>query len=704
MQSKTTFRLTLLASLFIAAGSAVADTASQTKLDIHAANQAETEYIERIIVTATRTEQPWLASPASIDKINVTEQLPGMRSDMAEILAGIAGVQIDSRYNFAQDTRIILRGFGARAAFGVRGVVMRLDGVPLSMPDGQAQTSSVFIDEPSQVEVLRGPIAAVYGNAAGSIINLQSQPAANSYLALSHAIGANARQRSSLDAAMVQDTFSVSGHYARFRTDGDREYASAERDQYALRGTYLLANNIELIARVDDNHAPLLQDPGSLTPMQWAENSSQTFSGAARFNTRKSIRHRQQSLTIQQQLAHYDWQVATWHGLREIEQYLPFRADDITSSGAVIDLARNFYGVHGQFNWRPQVFTGRWQLSLGTDIERQKDTRQGFINNFGTAGELRRDETGRVAKNDLYTLSTLAVTDKLSWLAGFRLSNLVFDVKDRYIVAGINPDDSGQTRYSETAWTSGLNYQLTKQWALFTAVGHGFETPTLTELAYRNQGTGLNPDLGPAKVMQYEAGIKWLSADANGQAQLSLFRVDSDNEIVVDQSIDGRATYRNAAQTERQGVELSWRYQLHPAIQLRAAATLMKARYRDEELNGSLNGLRIPGIADSDVFMQAHYRPWHNDKLRASIVAQYRSRVATSDSNDEFSPSYRLWHASLDAKQTRANWYFSQWLRLDNIMDKDYVGSVVVNQSNGRSFEPAPGRQLSLGFAVERYF
>ncbi|OEY70932.1 hypothetical protein BI198_03755 [Rheinheimera salexigens] len=673
---------------------AVADTASQ----------ADADFIERIVVTATRTEQPWLNSPASVDTVSVTEQLPGMRSDMAEILAGIPGVQIDTRYNFAQDTRIILRGFGARAAFGVRGILMRLDGVPLSMPDGQAQTSSIFIDEPSQVEVLRGPIAAVYGNAAGGIINLQGQPAASSYMAISHAIGANDRQRSSLEAALVQDAFSVSGHYARFRTDGDREHASAERDQYALRATYQLVNNIELIARADDNNAPLLQDPGSLTPRQWRENSAQTFTGAARFNTRKSIRHRQQSVTVNQQLSHFDWQVAVWNGMREIEQYLPFRGDAVTSSGAVIDLERDFYGMHGQVNWRPEAFSARWQLSLGTDIERQKDTRQGFVNNFGEAGELRRDETGRVAKNDIYALSTLALTDKLTWLAGLRVSNLSFDVSDRYIIAGLSPDDSGQTRYQESSWTSGLNYQLTSEWALFTAVGDGFETPTLTELAYRNDGTGLNPDLGPALITQYEAGIKWLSTNAKGQAQLSLFRVDSDNEIVVDQSIDGRTTYRNAAQTEREGAELSWRYQLHPALQLRSAATLMTARYKDQQQNGTLNGLSIPGIADSNVFIQANYRPWHNDKLRAAIVAQYRSRVATSDSNDEFAPSYMLWHASLDAKQKNGNWQFSQWLRLDNILDKDYVGSVVVNQSNGRSFEPAPGRQLSAGMRVERRF
>jgi iron complex outermembrane recepter protein len=699
MTVNTQLKLALVASFFMPIASSVfAKTVSVDTVSVDTIRQDNESVIERIVVTATRTEQPWLNSPATVDRINVTEQLPGMRSDMAEILAGIPGLQVDSRYNFAQDTRIILRGFGARAAFGVRGILMRLDGVPLSMPDGQAQTSSILIDEPSHVEVLRGPIAAVYGNSAGGIINLQSQAANRSYVALSHSLGANERQRTSVDGAIVQDAVSVSGHYARFRTDGDRDHASAKRDQYALRASYQLANSIEFIARLDDNQAPLLQDPGSLTPAQWRENSSQTFAGAARFNTRKNIRHRQQSLTIRQQLNQLDWQVAAWNGLRQIEQYLPFRGDAVTSSGAVIDLARDFYGFHSQVNWRPEAFSSRWQLSLGTDIERQQDTRQGFVNNFGAAGELRRDETGRVAKNDIYGLSHLAMTKNLTWLAGIRWSHVEFAVTDRYIIAGVSPDDSGQTSNRENAWTTGFNYQLTNQWALFTALGDGFETPTLTELAYRNQDTGLNPDLGPALNRQYEAGVKWLSTE--NQAQLSVFRVDSKDEIVVDQSIDGRTTYRNAGKTQRQGAELSWRYQLAAPLQLRAAATIMTARYQD----AALAGQRIPGVANSNVFMQANYRPWQDDSLRASLVAEYRSRVAISDSNQEFAPSHILWHASFDAKQSYAGWQFSQWLRLDNILDKDYVGSVVVNQASGRAFEPAPGRQLSAGVKIERLF
>ncbi|RUO33607.1 TonB-dependent receptor family protein [Aliidiomarina soli] len=686
-------RLAITASLF-----SLALPATGVASDANDSVSAQEEPIERVVVTATRTRQPWLNSAGSIDRVEVEQQLPGMRIDMAEILAGIPGVQTDTRYNFAQDTRIVLRGFGARAAFGVRGVVMRLDGIPLSMPDGQAQTSSIFVDEPAHVEVLRGPIASVYGNAAGGVINLQSTQPRQSYLGASLAVGENGRQRTALNGAYVQGPFFLSGHYAGFRTDGDRSHGNVERDQYALRSGYQFANGLELIVRADDNNAPLLQDPGSLTAEQWREDPQQTFAGATVFNTRKQIRHRQQSVTLRQTLTTVDWQLAAWNGQREVEQFLPFPGSDLTSSGAVIDLTRDFYGVHGQVNWRPAAFNDQWQLSLGTDIERQQDTRLGFVNNFGTAGDLRRDETGDVEKTDLYALSQYALTDQLTWLLGGRVSDMKFAVEDRFIIDGIRPDDSGQIDYSEHAWTTGFNYQLTDTWSVFASAGAGFETPTLTELAYRNDDSGLNPELGPAQVQQFEFGHKWLTE--RGMAQLSLFEVRTDDEIVVDQSIDGRTTYRNAAETKRQGVELSGTYQWTPMLDLRGAATIIKARYK----GGQLDDQRIPGVATSNLYAQINLSPWQDQRLRASLTAQYRSRIASNDGNTEFAPSFVLWHSAVEARQQIAQWQFRQWLRVDNLLDRNYVGSVIVNQGSGRSFEPAPGRQLSAGLAVERRF
>lgn len=658
---------------------------------------------EVIVVTATRSERPWLSTPASIERVSVQEQLPGMRTDAAELLSGIAGIQVDTRYNFAQDTRITLRGFGARAAFGVRGVRLRLDGIPLSMPDGQAQTSSILLDEPSQVEVLRGPFAAVYGNSAGGVIDLQSERPLESSLALNLSGGSNARERQHVrgviaDAGETGSSFSFD--YARFRTDGDRPNSAVERDQFAVRAYHTFASELELILRIDDNDAPYLGDPLALSPAQWRENPRRVASQAETFGTRKSIRHRQQSLTLRQSASAIErlasWQVNAWRGKREIEQYLAFPGSAITQAGGVVDLARSFVGVNAETTWQPLA---SWRLTTALDYEEQTDKRLGFVNDFGQRGDLRRDETGTVESLDGSVISDFQVNERVAWVTGIRYSNLDFAVDDRFIVEG-NPDDSGAVSYSEFAWSTGLSYAISPQLSAFFATGEGFETPTLTEMAYQNEGTGLNTGLRAAQLQQHEVGLKWLGATL--QSQVTVFQINTRDDLVVDQSIDGRTTYRNAARTEREGLEISGTWRFAQDWSWRSSYTYLNAKYAGNEI--ATAGNRLPGLARHELFHQLEWRPLGSERLELLVNARYRSDIATNDANSEFAPSATIWNAAVRSNLVLDNWRLQPWLRIENLTDKTYVGSVVVNQGNGRSFEPAPGRIWMAGVTVSRGF
>ncbi|MCH8502586.1 MAG: TonB-dependent receptor [Aliidiomarina sp.] len=672
-----------------------------TTLNVVAEETSATEDV--IVVTATRSERPWLSTPASIERISVQEQLPGMRTDAAELLIGIAGVQVDTRYNFAQDTRITLRGFGARAAFGVRGVRLRLDGIPLSMPDGQAQTSSILLDEPSQVEVLRGPFAAVYGNSAGGVIDLQSERPRESQLSANLSAGSSARERQHLRGVIAdqgETGSTLSFDYARFRTDGDRPNSAVERDQWALRAFHTFSDGMELILRVDDNDAPYLGDPLALSPGQWREDPRQIASQAETFATRKSIRHRQQSLTLRQRssaMAHLaSWQVNAWRGKREIEQYLAFPGSAITQAGGVVDLARSFTGVNAETTWQARR---NWRVTTALDYEKQTDERRGFVNDFGQRGDLRRDETGTVESLDGSVISDLQVNERVAWVTGVRYSNLDFAVVDRFIVEG-NPDDSGAVRYTEFAWSTGLSYAISPQLSAFIATGEGFETPTLTEMAYQNEGTGLNTDLRAAKLEQHEVGLKWLSATVQGQ--VTVFQINTRDDLVVDQSLDGRTTYRNAARTEREGLEISGIWRFAQDWSLRTSYTYLNANYGGSEVTSA--GNRLPGLAQHELFQQLEWRPLGSERLELLVNARYRSNIATNDANSEFAPSATVWNAAVRSDFVVDNWRVQPWLRLENLTDKTYVGSVVVNQGNGRSFEPAPGRIWMAGVTVTRRF
>lgn len=678
---RSAVRISLVATGLTLALAGVSPVTAQTADELPTAD-------ERVQITAS-TEGLVRTTPAALSQLSHAEQAPGLRIDAAELLAGLAGVQTDSRANYAQDTRITLRGFGARSAFGVRGVLLLLDGIPLSMPDGQAQTSSIFLDEADNVQVIRGPLSTLYGNAAGGVIDWRSRSPDQSQLQVDLLAGGNATQRGVLQGDWVGDEQAVRLLAARFTTDGPRPHNSAERDQFALRWYRQLNDNRELIVRLDDNHAPLLQDPGGLTPTAWAENPEQTFAGASTFNTRKTIRHQQGSVTLRDNSADQPWHVSLWRGSRDIEQYLAFTGAAATSSGGVIDLQRDFYGLDAAFNTALNDMQDV-QVTFGLHLAEQQDRRFGYVNDFGQRDELRRDEQGDVSNKAVYSLLQWQPTEAWQLLAGVRYSQLKFQVSDYYINAD-SPDDSGDRNNSAWSWNLGASYQLTANTNLFIARGRGFETPTLTELAYSATGNGLNQQLGPALNQQWEAGLKWQFD--SWRAQLSLYQIDSSDEIVVDQSIDGRTIYVNAEQTERRGADFEQQWQLHQQLDWRVAASYIDARYS--------NGRRLPGVAQKTFYSQLNWYPqWFNKPTRLSVISDYRSTIAANDDNSVIAPSHLLWHLTMSQDWQWGNTELQPWAKLHNLTDQAYVGSVVVNQANGRAFEPGVGRELQVGVRI----
>lgn len=660
----------LLSSILVASVAA----ATETSATLASASVA----VDEVIVVNQSQPRSGAETPAAVSNLDVSEQPAGLRIDAAELLNGLAGVQADSRANYAQDTRITLRGFGARSAFGVRGVILQLDGIPLSMPDGQAQTSSILLDEPANVQVIRGPLATIYGNSAGGIIQWFSERPRDQQLRVDLMAGANATQRQYLQGDYVSERSAVRLVGARFRTDGPRQHNQAERDQLALRWYYDITDTVEMIVRADDNNAPLLQDPGSLTPADWQADSEQTFAGAERFNTRKAIHHQQLSLSLR---STEGWHFNAWRGWRDVMQYLPFPGSETRSSGAVIDLRRSFSGIDASYDW---AWNDSLQTTFGAHLAEQSDRRFGYVNDFGARGDVRRNELGEVTQTALYSLTDWQLNSNWSVTAGLRYSDVEFAVDDYFILPD-NPDDSGTQRQHAWSWSLGVNYALSEQWRLFAARGHGFETATLTELAYSNTETGLNTTLGPATNDQWELGVRWQNSRLQGQ--LSGFSIDTTDEIVVDQNIDGRTTYTNAGLTERYGVELELTWQLAEQWDWRTSATWLTAQYA--------NGDRLPGVAEKAAYSQLNWR--YTAAQRLSLITEFRGDIAATDDNGVIAPNHTLWHLNWRGEYVIASWQVNPWLHIHNITDTEYVGSVVVNQGNGRAFEPGTGRELQVG-------
>src|SRR5688500_6187144 len=133
---------------------------------------------DAVVVTATRRPQPSLEIPASIDRIYADEIRAGRpQLNLTQSLGRVPGVVVQNRQNYAQDLQISTRGFGARATFGVRGIRLIADGIPATMPDGQGQASTFALGSAERIEVLRGPFSALYGNAAGGVITVETEDA-----------------------------------------------------------------------------------------------------------------------------------------------------------------------------------------------------------------------------------------------------------------------------------------------------------------------------------------------------------------------------------------------------------------------------------------------------------------------------------------------------------------------------------------------
>jgi len=653
---------------------------------IHLAPVQATEP-EVIIISASAQREAWLASPASVD-LQLTPQY-GIIIDSAQLFDGISGVQADSRANFAQDTRLSIRGFGSRSAFGIRGVYLQQDGIPLSTPDGQGQLSSVLLDNIERIEVLKGPMATLYGNAAGGVISLYSRTPVHSSTSVSVA-GSEQHRQYRLQADWLNADHSLSATLKRFTTDGYRPHAAAEKQQAQLIYRTTLADSVDLTTRLDYARDPILQDPQGLSPQDWQQNPRQTANVATLFDTAKSSLQRQISLMLSDAQHDADWQFSGWTGERSIKQRLGFTGAAATSAGGEVLLDRQFSGVNGHYRL---INAAQLSLTVGAAVVKSDDDRLGYVNNFGQRADLRRDQTDSADNQDVITRFSWQPATAWQIQGGWRYSKLALRIRDHYITAE-NPDDSGEKTFYNDSVALGVNYLLTPWLSSYISVASGFETPTLAEVAYRNDGSGVNLALQASTNQQWEAGFKWQSEKLNGS--VALFQVDSKNELLVDTASGGRTSYRNAAKTQRQGAELQLNWRYNQQWQQQLSAHYILATFADAELHGN----SLPGVARQQLNWQLNYRPW-SDTTVLSLGSQYRSKVYIDDNNSNSAPAAVSFNLGARHSQHWTELTIDYWLALDNITDKAYVGSVIVNQSNGRSFEPAPGRQLSAGLTAQ---
>lgn len=663
------------------------------------AQQTDATALEPVTVTATRTAVTGFDTPASIDLILAPEL--GMGASLAEWLQAVPGLAARERQNSAQDTQISIRGFGTRSSFGIRGVRLYVDGVPATQPDGQGQISQFNLATADRVEVLRGPFSALYGNSSGGVIQLFTADASATPQAELEAVrGSFGDQRYSLVASGLGATLGAS----QFETDGYRAHSAAQRTSFNAKLDLPAGEGGQLTVLFNHLDAPDAQDPLGLTRTQFDANPRAASPAAVQFNTRKSAAQSQLAVVFDQALdAQHALRLMAYHGSREVQQFLAIPQATQANprhSGGVVDLASTFAGGDARFTRQGEAIT----VVAGLSADRLQQHRRGFENfangALGMQGALRRDEINTVSNFDQYLQVDWAAAPRVGVLAGLRNSSVRFDSRDRYVRQG-NPDDSGAVSYDALTPVAGLVFKQSERLHWYGAYGTGFETPTIAELAYRPDGAaGLNFALDPARTRNAEAGVKLKLANAT-RINAAVFRVDARDELVTIANSGGRATFANAARTRRQGAELSLHTEPIRNVDLSLAYTLLDATVRSAYRTCTTlpctsaqtevaAGNRLPGVAQGQWFSRIAWTPSAAWQLATEF--RYVDALAVNDVNSEFAPSYGVVDAEVSHRWPRQG--LRALLRVDNVLDKQYAGSVIVNDANGRYYESARSRSL----------
>ena len=683
-----------------------------------AAADSDSLPLHEVVITATRIGADPFNIPAAISSVSA-EQLrnDALGVNLSDDLSTVPGLLARNRNNYAQDQQISIRGIGANSAFGIRGVRVYQDGIPATGPDGQGQVSQFNLDSASRVEILRGPFSALYGNSSGGVIQLFTATG-NGPLQLRSGVayGSFDNFRASLNALGSVGPLGYNLDYSHFQVDGFREHSAAKNESFNGKLNYSFndSNRLAFIANVVSR--PDAQDPLGLTPAEFAADPESTDSAAARFNTRKSLQQQQGGLIYDLDINDsQSVRVLGYLGHRIVQQFLSIPAStqaSPTSAGAVVDLNREYGGADARWSWKGDLLDRPMTWVVGLSYDRQNELRRGY-NNFigpvlGVQGALRRDENDIVHNVDEYAQGTWDFASLWSVMAGVRRSDVRFDSDDHFITA-TNGDDSGGVSYGATSPVGGLVFKPAGWLRAYASFGQGFQTPLGSELAYRPDGAaGLNFGLQPARSNNTELGVK-VDIDADITAEFAVFQTQTKNEIVVDTNIGGRSTYQNSGRTKRRGAEYSLNYRLAPEWRFQLAYTYVDAFYSDAYLTcvaapcsvptvRVAAGNRLPGVPKHNVYASLRWGEelgWH-----ASASAQYITDVAVNDVNSVFAPAYALMGLDggygMELKQFKVNTF----LRINNLLNRRYVGSVIVDDGNSRYFEPGPGFNILAGFSV----
>jgi iron complex outermembrane receptor protein len=618
---------------------------------------------------------------------------------LEEALRAVVGLQIQNRFNLASGERLMIRGFGSRAQFGIRGVRVLVDGIPATLPDGQTAIDHIDIGGLGRAEILRGPSASLYGNAAGGVIHLSSvPPTLGSTASLQTTAGSHGLRALHGSASGAFGDGSYRFAVQRFSFDGFRRdpiaddgstYGGAERTvANVLLRTTAAGGELRFTANALDMDA---RNPGSLAKDVLSEGNRPAYRRNVIQKTREVIRQAQAGVSWLGSMGGLDTELTAWGIHRELDGPIPPR---------VIELRRGAGGLRAILRRAAAIGDRRLSVGGGLELEIQSDGRRNWENDSGDMGQLLLDQQERVRADGVFLQARLDLSNVLGLSAGVRYDRFRFVAEDR-LVSATDPDDSGERTMDAVSPSAGVVFEVVPDLETFASVSRSFETPTTTELVNRVEGPGgLNPALDPQKGTTLEGGVRARVAGL-WSVEATLFRTRLTGELVPFEvpTDPGRTFFRNAGSSRHRGWEVAVGGTPTSGTSIRFAYTRVDARFTAFTVDGvDYAGRKIPGLAPFRVDGTLSV-----DHRHAFIIVRglFEGDVPVDNANTESSDGYFLADLRVGLEDvTAGSLRFSPFAAITNIFDRRYTGAVVANARGGRFYEPGPPRSLQLGLGI----
>lgn len=649
--------------------------------------------MERMVVTATRSERAQLDAPAAVSLVERGDiQTAQPTFSLAESLRRVPGLLVQDAGNYAQDVRLQIRGFGTRSGFGIREIRLIVDGLPETLPDGQSQVDTLDLGAIESIEVLRRPAAALYGNASGGVVRMTTLEGPDEPWVDVRVLGGSYdTQKYQLRGGGRSGDWKLTTHAARFQIDGYRDH-SASRSTLAnvkLRRDLKHGSLTLLLNAVD---APLADDAGGLTRAQADDDPRQARDVNVALDAGESLQQVRGGAVFEHDLGGGNLSAYAYLLYRDFENRLPVSP---AAGAGIVSFDRVSPGGGVQYARDVEWLGLTHALTLGSDVQYQDDDRQRHLNVDGEPGDLALDQREQVTGSGVYAQDAWRWRDDLEWIVGVRFDSVRFETDVHYDTTG---EGTSGTRTLD-AWSpsAGVRYRPLPQLGLFASLTTAFQTPTTTELANPDTG-GLSQDLDPQTSTGAELGGRLHL----GPVDLGLagFFIRLEDSIVRFESESGRDAYRNAGRSRRFGLEGDWDADLGYGVRWVGALTWIDAEFRDYRTGaGTFDGNDEPGIPAWQVFQEVRYE--HPLGAFAAADLFVVDELYVDDANRLTSERQELVGLRLGWEWEHGPWTLTPFVALSNLFDQRYDGTVRINALGDRAFEPGPGRAVVGGVGVQ---